>query len=382
MFDSMEALDRAGDVLRDLLAEPIYRRHLDAHSRRQTALVGYAESAKQAGFVAARLAAYHAQGALASAIAAAGEQHVIVHARGGSIARGGGRVDKIVTGMPASTVNGWLLLTEQGEGLNRHYGLAPIALRTFERAFGALSLATAAVRTGAAADPAPDLLALASRLSADSAAAYRAFVEDTPAFDAWFRAVTPIDVIERMQIGARPIVRPGMSGFAGLRSVPWVFAWTQNRMLLPGWFGAGSGLRAAIDGFGVDAVRRALRDWPFLRQIVDDVEVMLAHADLDIAAHYAALADDGPVDAFRRIVDEHQRAVAAVLEIKEIAELLDDDRTQQRALALRNPYVDPMNLMQVDLLRRWRASGRQDRDLFEALLASINGIAQGLQTTG
>jgi phosphoenolpyruvate carboxylase len=382
MFDSMEALDRAGDILRDLLAEPIYRRHLDAHSRRQTALVGYAESAKQAGIVAARLAAYHAQGALASAIAAAGEQHVLVHARGGSIARGGGRVDTIVTGMPPSTVNGWLRLTEQGESLNRHYGLGPIALRTFERAFGALSLATAAVRTGEAADPAPELLALAARLSADSSAAYRAFVDDTPAFEAWFRAVTPIDVIERMQIGARPIVRPGMSGFAGLRSVPWVFAWTQNRMLLPGWFGAGSGLRAAIDGFGGETVRRALRDWPFLRQIVDDVEMMLAYADLEIAAFYAGLAEDAPTDAFRRVTEEHALAVAAVLEIKQIGELLDGDRTQQRALALRNPYVDPMNLMQVDLLRRWRASGRQDRELFEALLASINGIAQGLQTTG
>jgi len=207
-------------------------------------------------------------------------------------------------------------------------------------------------------------------------------VTDDAAFDLWFRAVTPIDVIERMQIGARPIVRPGMEGLAGLRSVPWVFAWTQNRMLLPGWFGSGSGLRAVIAEFGSDEVRRAIRSWPFLRQLIDDLEIMLAQTDLDIAAHYAALAGEASGSFFERVREEYARAVAAVLEIKECHELLDDERTQQRALALRNPYVDPMHLMQVDLLRRWRAKGAQDRELFEALLASINGIAQGLQTTG
>lgn len=382
MFDSYEALERSGDVVRDLLAEPLYRKHLDARGRRQLALVGYAESAKQVGPVAARVAAFRAQGALASAIAAAGEQHVLAHARGGSIARGGGRVDAMVTAMPPSTVNGWLRLTEQGESLNRHYGLAPIALRTFERAFGALSLASAAVRTGTSVDPSAEMLALADRFASVSAACYRDFIDDSAPFEAWFSAVTPIDVIERMQIGARPIVRPGTTGFSGLRSVPWVFAWTQNRMMLPGWYGAGTGLRTLIDECGIATVRAAVRGWPFLGQIVDDIEVMLARSDLEIAAHYQSLVEDEPVGAFDRVTLEHALAVAAVLEIKDCKELLDDDRTQQRALALRNPYVDPMNLMQVDLLRRWRKGGRADRDLFEALLASINGIAQGLQTTG
>lgn len=381
MFDSMEALARSGAVLTTLLAEPIYRRHLESRGERQLALVGYAESGKQAGLCAARVAAYRAQSEIVRAIAAAGEQPIVVHARGGSIARGGSRIDALVQATPPATIQGWLRLTEQGESISRHYGLSPIALRTLERAFGALTRSRAADRDRPASIDAATL-AVADRIAAASEACYRGFVTDDAAFDLWFRAVTPIDVIERMQIGARPIVRPGMEGLAGLRSVPWVFAWTQNRMLLPGWFGSGSGLRAVIAEFGSDEVRRAIRSWPFLRQLIDDLEIMLAQTDLDIAAHYAALAGEASGSFFERVREEYARAVAAVLEIKECHELLDDERTQQRALALRNPYVDPMHLMQVDLLRRWRAKGAQDRELFEALLASINGIAQGLQTTG
>jgi phosphoenolpyruvate carboxylase len=148
LFDSVEALSRAGDAMHDLLAEPVYRRHLDSRGRRQAVLVGYSESAKQVGPCAARFAAYRAQGALASALAAAGEEHVVCHVRGGSIPRGGGRIDDMIAAMPPSTVNGWLRLTEQGEALNQHYGLGPIALRSLERAFGVLSQVTAAGRRG------------------------------------------------------------------------------------------------------------------------------------------------------------------------------------------------------------------------------------------
>jgi phosphoenolpyruvate carboxylase len=398
MFVSPEALARAGDIVRDLLADPLYRAHLDARGRRQTALVGYSESNKREGIVASRFAVYRAQGAITAATAAAGEEHQLVHARGGSIPRGGGRIDAIVTAAPPSVTNGWLKLTEQGEGINQHYGLGPIALRTLERAFGALSLACAASRGGSALEPDAASLDAAQRVADASAVRYRALVDDSPAFRAWFEAVTPIDVIERMQIGGRPISRDGQGGFAGLRAVPWVFAWTQNRMLLPGWFGAGTGLQAAIDAVGLGELRRSLKDWPFLRNLLDDIEVMLARSDLDIAAHYdalrfarpgavgtavgtAAVATDG-AEFFAQVRHEHALTRDLLLLVKEQQQLLDNDRTQQRALALRNPYVDPMNLMQVDLLRRWRAGGRTDRELLEALLASVNGIAQGLQNTG
>ncbi len=389
MFISQEALDGAGETLRELLSTPLYRAHLDARGRRQSVLLGYSESNKQSGIAASRVAVYRAQGAVAAAIAAAGEEHQIMHARGGSIPRGGGRIDGLVTATPPSIVNGWLKLTEQGEGINQHYGLGPIALRTLERAFGALSQACAAVRLQRVLEPDAPMLAVADLLAAASARRYRSLVDGSAAFRQWFMDVTPIDVIERMQIGGRPISRDGIEGFAALRAVPWVFAWTQNRMLLPGWFGGGSGLQAAVDAVGLSEVRRAVREWPFLRSLIEDMEVMLARADLDIAAHYAELHRAAPqgdgaaaIPYLPQVRAEYELTRRWLLEIKEQTELLDGDRTQQRALALRNPYVDPMNLMQVDLLRRWRSGGREDQELLEALLASVNGIAQGLQNTG
>lgn len=382
MFDSIESLERAGSVLRDLLAEPLYRRHLDSRAHRQSVLVSYSEASKQAGLCASRWSTYRAQEMLQQSIREAGEEVSLTHARGGSIPRGGGRIDALVSAMPPAGLQGALRLTEQGEGIAQHYGLGPIAMRTLERAFGALSLAKAAAATGAQSFvPTPTQRAVAEGLACESATRYRGFVTDTPQFWHWFRTVTPIDVIERMQIGGRPILRPGFEGLQGLRAVPWVFAWTQNRMMLPGWFGAGSGLKSVIDSQGLAAVRDAVQAWPFLRQLVDDVEVMLARTDLQIARHYETLLLDG-WSGFGEIEREYALAVEVVLAVKEAKELLDDDRTQQRALALRNPYVDPMNLMQVDLLRRWRAGDRVDRELFEALLASVNGISQGLQNTG
>jgi phosphoenolpyruvate carboxylase len=382
MFATPEALSRAGDIIRELLDEPSYRIHLDSRGRQQAVLVGYSESNKREGIVASRFAVYQAQEAIASSLTAAGEEHRIIHARGGSRPRGGGRVDSLVTASPRSAINGWLKLTEQGEGIIQHYGLGPIALRTLERAFSALSLANAKGPATRVADPDPKTLKLAAQISQASAGRYRSLVDDSPQFREWFRCVTPIDVIERMQIGGRPIAREGLEGLAALRAVPWVFAWTQNRMLLPGWYGAGTGLAAAIDAVGLPEVRRAILDWPFLKNLLDDVEVMLARSDLQIAAHYESLRTELDDRFFAEVRREYGLTRELLLQVKNQQNLLDGEPTQQRALALRNPYVDPMNLMQVDLLRRWREGGRQDRELLEALLASVNGIAQGLQDTG
>jgi phosphoenolpyruvate carboxylase len=254
-------------------------------------------------------------------------------------------------------------------------------MRTLERAFSAISLAVADARGISLAPPAINE-AVAATAAAAAGARYRSVISDDPAFFDYFRAVTPIDVIERMQIGSRPAMREGRSGLAGLRAVPWVFAWTQTRLLLPGWFGVGTGLRAAIKTHGLASVSLACRDWPFLRILLDDVEAMLARSDLDIAAAYNELAPVELRACFDEIRREHDLSTEVVLVIKQQEELLDADRTLQRGIQLRNPYVDPMNLMQVDLLRRWRAGGRDDRALFDALVASITGISQGLQSTG
>jgi len=381
-FESLEALERCGETMRELLADPLYRRHLEAHGRRQCVLIGYSDSNKEGGPCASRFAIYQAQRALAQVLAAAGERHVVFHARGSSLARGGGRIDSLVKAAPAGAVNGMLRVREQGETIKQGYGLRPIAMRTLERAFSALALAANAAQLGMLAADCPDHVAVAATIADASVEAYRQFVFGERDFGDYFRSATPIDVIERMQIGSRPTHRAEIEGIRGLLPVPWVFAWTQTRHMLPGWYGAGAGLRAAIEMHGLAAVREAYGHWFFLRNLIDDVETMLARTDLDIAQAYNVLAPEPTRRFFTPIRVEYEVACEHVLAIKAIQRLLDGEPTLQRSIQLRNPYVDPMNLMQVDLLRRWRESGRQDRDLFEALLASIGGISQGLQSTG
>ena len=391
-FESLAALERCGEILRELLGEPAYRRHVEAHERRQCVLLGYSDSNKEGGLCASRYAVHQAQRALAQMPASEGERYLVFHARGGSIARGGDRIDALVRSAPAGTLGGFARLREQGETVKQGYGLRPIAMRTLERAFNALSLATvtggdaatAALRSAPANpnEPAdgPAHLECAETLATQSREAYRRLVYGDEEFNDYFRTVTPIDVIERMQVGSRPVHREDGNSIERLLPVPWVFAWTQTRHMLPGWYGAGTGLAAAIARHGAERLRAAYSEWFFLRNLIDDVETMLARADLEIAAAYEALAPL-PLRRFSaEIRAEYDRAREHVLWLKGSTDLLDSEPTLQRSIRLRNPYIDPMNLMQVDLLQRWRAGGRRDRDLFEALLASAGGIAQGLQS--
>jgi len=381
-FESTAALGSSGDTMQELLGDPLYRRHLRARDRRQCVLIGYSDSNKEAGPCASRVVIHQAQQQLARVLGDGGERHVLFHARGGSLARGGGRIESIIKAAPAGAVDGVLRIREQGATVKQGYGLRPIAMRTLERGFNALSLTTAALRRGRLQGDSPEELEIATLLADESRAAYRRLVCEDPRFYLFFQAVTPIDVIERMQIGSRSAHRAEGSGIEGLLPVPWVFAWMQTRYALPGWYGAGAGLAAVVARYGLARVRELCVGWFFLRNLLDDIEAMLARADLDIARHYVELAPE----ALRHYADDisaaYQAACDQVLAIRESRELLDSDPTLQRSIQLRNPYVDPMNLMQVDLLRRWRAAGRQDRDLFEALLASVGGIAAGLQTTG
>ena len=380
-FESVNALERCGQTMQELLADPLYRRHLEAHGRQQCVILGYSDSNKEVGTCASRMAIHQAQRSLAQVLAAAGDRTVVFHARGGSPARGGGRIDAIVMAAPAGAVNGVLRIREQGETIKQGYALRPIAMRTLERAFNALSLTTSAAKRDTLSPDSPGLLACATTLADASREAYRDLAYK-PEFFEYFRAVTPIDVIERMQIGSRSIHREENRGIDGLLPVPWVFAWTQTRHMIPGWYGAGTGLRVALEKYGLPRMREAYTNWFFLRNLLDDVETMLARADLDIAEQYQELAPGSLRHYFSNIRAEYGAAREHILAIKDSRNLLDTDPTLQRSIQLRNPYVDPMNLMQVDLLQRWRASDRRDRDLFEALLASIAGIAQGLQSTG
>jgi phosphoenolpyruvate carboxylase len=380
LFESVEALERCGEVMKTLLGDPLYRRHLDSRGRTQCALIGYSDTNKESGICAARYAAYSAQAELSTALAAANERHVIFHARGGSIARGGSRIDSLVRTAPHGTINGVLRLTEQGEVINQSYGLKPIAMRTLERAFHSLAMSIGGAAHGTTASA--EQVKLASRLASVSRQAYRRFVNADAEFYQWFQAVTPVDVISRMQIGSRPAVRPGKEGFDALRAVPWVFAWTQSRHMMPAWFGAGLGLRTAVEELGIDVARSAYNEWTYFNTLIDDLETSLARADLDIAAAYEDLADPRHRHFGVKLREEYREVCEQIFSIKQTRSLLDRDPTMQRSIELRNPYVDPINLLQVDLLRRWRETGREDRELFESLLACIAGIAEGLQSTG
>lgn len=381
-FESEDALAACGTTMQELLADPLYRRHMRSRARRQCVVIGYSDSNKQAGACASRVGIHQAQRELTRVLSAAGEQTVVFHARGSSIARGGGRLEALVRAAPPGAVDGVLRIREQGATVRQGYGLRPIAMRTLERAFNALSLASAAQRRGALAPEPQAHLECAALIAAESRAAWQRLAYQDADFYEYFRAITPIDVIERMQIGSRSIHRAEGAGIETLLPVPWVFAWSQTRYMLPEWYGAGAGLGAALDRFGLPQLRELCAQWFFMRNLLDDIETMLARVDLDIAQYYEELAPRELRRFAGGIRAEYLAACQRILAIKGSSALLDSDPTMQRSIELRNPYVDPMNLLQVDLLRRWRASGREDRDLFEALLASVGGIAQGLQSTG
>jgi phosphoenolpyruvate carboxylase len=379
LLESVESLETAGDVLRALHAEPAYRRHLESRGNRQIVVIGYSDTNKQAGIAASRWALQVAQVQLLEAARDAGINVLIIHGRGGTPARGGGRTEHLVESLPSGAMRGVLRLTEQGEVVNHNYGLRPIAMRTLERTFASVALATA--NAAEASTVTPDQNAAMRTIARYSLEAYRDLVFSEGFFE-YFRAATPLDVIERMHIASRPATRAGGTGVQALRAIPWVFAWTQSRHMLPGWFGFGSGLQAAVERHGEKIIASMAAHWPFFGHLLDDVEAMLARTDLEIAGHYDALSGDALRSRGAPIAAEYALTVRHVLHLRGSARLLDSDPTLQRSIKLRNPYVDPMHLMQVDLLQRWRATQRQDQALFAALRATINGIAQGLQATG
>lgn len=380
LFETVGDLEAAPATMEALLTDPVYRRHLEARGRRQMVMIGYSDSNKDGGLAASRWALQKGQAALVAIHEALEVGLTIFHGRGGTISRGGGKTRRAVLAAPRGSVAGRLRLTEQGEVINAKYGLRGIALRTLELATGAVALATAAPSPRDARESA--WAGWMDEIASDSRRTYRGLIYDDPEFFDYFRRATPIDVIERMLIGSRPASRRSRRGIEGLRAIPWVFAWTQSRHILPGWYGLGTGLERAASQHGRAAVAEMVCEWPYLRALLEDVEMVLAKADMPIAAHYAGLAGEPGEAIFARIRAEFDRTVEWVLDLSGSTSLLDSDPTLQRSIRLRNPYVDPMSLLQVDLLRRWRATERSDDTLLHALLSTVHGIAQGLQNTG
>ncbi|OGT60751.1 MAG: phosphoenolpyruvate carboxylase [Gammaproteobacteria bacterium RIFCSPHIGHO2_12_FULL_63_22] len=384
LFETVADLEAAPDTLRSLFADPVYRAHLAARGNRQVAMLGYSDSAKDGGIVASRWALQQAQVALTALAHETGVRITFFHGRGGSASRGGGKTERAVIAAPRGSVDGVLRLTEQGEVIHRKYGIRSIALRNLEQATGAVLRATLRPRPP---EPREDIWRpLTTQLASDARACYRALVHEDKNFPTYFRAATPIDVIERLWLGSRPsrrtIAGEGVPGIDRLRAIPWVFAWSQNRAGLTAWYGVGTALDAGIRTHGVEALAEMARDWPFFGTLVDDVEMVLAKSDPDIFERYSRLAGDLHPAYYARIRDEFDRTRTAVLAIKGEASLLAHDHRLRLSIRLRNPYVDPISLLQVDLLERWRRTGREDEALFQALVATVNGIAAGIQNTG
>ncbi len=380
LFETVNDLDAGPEVLRTLCKDPTYAEHLAARGGRQVVMLGYSDSNKDGGIAASRVALFHAQERLVAAAKELGLALTLFHGRGGSISRGGSKPRAGILAAPLGSLGGHARSTEQGEIIGSKFGLRGIATRTIELTLGAL------LERSAAGDPTraatEEQLAIAQTLSATSRQAYQGFVHEEPDFHALFQGMTPIDVIERMEIGSRPARRRSMGGVKDLRAIPWVFAWTQCRAVLPGWFGVGTGLVAAIDKHGLESVRQALQDWPFLAMLVSDVEMVLAKSDLEIASRYADLAGEVGSRLFPSVQAEYERTTAAVLELTQSQELLDHDPMLQRSIRLRNPYIDPMSIVQIDLLQRWRSGDREDKELERVLIQTVRGIARGLRNTG
>ena len=380
LFETVDDLERGPAVLEVLAAEPVYAKHLEHRGSRQMVMLGYSDSNKDGGITASRWALQKGQTAMVLAARAAGLELTFFHGRGGSASRGGSKPRAAFMAAPPGAVAGRGRTTEQGEVIHDKFGLRGTALRTLELVLGAVLERTA---TGDA-PPAPDesWVAAIQDAAVSSRARYRELVHDDPGFPELFRGMTPIDVIERLRIGSRPGKRRQMRGVEDLRAIPWVFAWTQARVILPGWFGVGSGLEQAVASHGISTLREMAGRWPFFDTFLADVEMVLAKADLGIASRYAELAGDTGRRLFPEIEEEFARTRGVILDLREASTLLERDPTLKRSIQLRNPYVDPMSFLQVDRLRRWREGNREDRALERILIETVRGIARGLRNTG
>jgi phosphoenolpyruvate carboxylase len=391
LFETVDDLDAAPHILTELFTDAGYRAHLQTCRGTQMVMIGYSDSNKDGGYLAASWALYQAQETLTRVCDAHGVALTLFHGRGGTVARGGGPANRAIRAQPPDTVRGRFRMTEQGENLALRYANPALAHRHLEQIVSAVLLASVKRDEGyASLDPrhpshvAPWRETLSS-MAARARAEYRALVYETPGFVEFWRAVTPVDEISRLRIGSRPTVRrKGGLQVATVRAIPWVFSWMQSRFNLPSWYGLGAGLASAE----METLRAMYAGWPFFRALIDNAEMSLMKADMEIAALYIELMPDRALATalFTRIRAEYDGTREAVLAIKQQAELLNGSAIIRRSILRRNPYVDPLNYMQIEMLRRVRALPDPDSPEAEALreviVMTINGIAAGLRNTG
>ena len=387
LFETLDDLNRAPEILGELFAHPAYAPELKRHNRHQHVMLGYSDSNKDCGYLTANWALYKAQDEIAKVCTKHGVRVTLFHGRGGSIARGGGPAAKAILAQPVGLRDGGIRVTEQGEVLSTRYHDPDLAHRILEQmAYGVLLGANAAKTL----QPAPSEWSSAmDTMSAAGVAAYKALVHDDPDFLVFWKQATPIDEISNLKFGSRPTFRRATTSVEDLRAIPWVFSWMQSRFVFPGWFGLGSALDAILakGAAGKRMLREMHAGWPFFQTMIDNAQLTLRKTDMAIARLYAGLVEDPRIKKkiLAVLTDEFARTEAAILTITGQKQLLALEPVLLKSVQLRNPYIDPLNYLQVEMIRRLR-SGKLSKDEEEATRAvvelTINGISGGLKNTG
>lgn len=388
LFETLADLERSTEVMRSLLNDRIYGRQLGARGRRQEVMIGYSDSGKDAGILAASWALYRAQESLASLFAESGVELTLFHGRGGSVGRGGGSpVARALRALPPGTIRGRIKITEQGEVISQQFGLLPIAERTFEvELAGVLAQSVGVSQPAVSSEDLQVFRATMDDLAAHGLSVYRSLVHEHDELFQLFLTTTPVEELAGARFGSRPSYRPGARpGIDGIRAIPWSFGWTQIRLMINGWLGVGTALsRQASTPDGLRVLRDMATRWPFFDDLLGKIEMVCAKTDLAIARAYIESLG-GDTRLLATLEREYQETVNALLRIRDTDTLLSDNAVLRAAIGLRNPYVDPLSLIQVAMLRRKRLGrvAEGDAELVDAVLATtLSGIAQGMRNTG
>lgn len=384
LFETVEDLQRAKEVMQSLFDNPVYSRYLDKRGRIQQVMIGYSDSNKDGGYVASNWNLYQAQRELAELCAQNNVTLCLFHGRGGSIGRGGGPTNRAILAQPPGSMTGPIKITEQGEVIAYRYGNPDIAYRHLQQVLNASILALGAPQNGID----PRWFTVMDALSELSRAHYRAFVYETPSFLTYWHEATPINELAQLPIGSRPAKR-SKGGFESIRAIPWVFSWMQSRAIIPSWYGVGHACKAYCAGTpdGELTLQTMYERWPFFKALIDNVQLDVVKADMGIARLYSGLVSDAKLrdTIFSKIESEHAQTCDWICRITGQTSVLEKTPLMQRSIDRRNPYVDPLNFIQVALLadlRMMHPDLPAYDDTLQAVLATVNGIAAGMKTTG
>ncbi|MEO1288323.1 MAG: phosphoenolpyruvate carboxylase, partial [Chloroflexota bacterium] len=390
LFETINDLRNAPDVMRNLYNNPIYREHMERRSDErglhQQIMIGYSDSSKDGGYLASNWNLYQAQQKLTDACAKEGILLELFHGRGGSIGRGGGPTNRAIRSQPPKSLKGGIKITEQGEVIAYRYSNTDIAHRHLQQVMNA---AIRAVSKEDDYDLKPEWIEAMNIISEAGRKTYRHFVYENENFLTYWQASTPINELSQLRISSRPAKRSSKGGFAAMRAIPWVFSWMQARVIVPSWFGIGTAFETLCNerDNGLAILQDMYENWRFFRTVVNNAELDVEKADMGIAEIYSRLVDDETVreTMFNWIKNEHQLTYRMICDVTGQAQLLENMSAIQTSIERRNPYVDPLNFIQVELLRQLRDTDPDSPDypqILEAVLATINGIAAGMKTTG